>query len=94
MNTRKSRMSTPDAEVIAKKTCKSKLEEEGVLIPTSIWEDIVLGTQTDGDFCRFMLYTPGDRPEDAIIYVEVEVDRTTGAAMCVVSDLARAYKSL
>ena len=64
-----------ELEEIARAATKKALEN--YIVPDEYKENLVLGTQFDGDNRIFELYVPGEKPGDALVIATATVDKNT-----------------
>jgi hypothetical protein len=50
-------------------------------VPPGLQNEVVLGSELDGDSWVFELYIPGERPTDARVIARLRVDAYTGKAV-------------
>lgn len=67
--------------------------EEGIVIPDNVKADLMLGITTRGNDVVYTVYQPGDRPEDALFFATITVDRATGACEVTVEKGATPFKT-
>ncbi len=78
---------------IAQKQCFQALQERNILIPETIKQDLVLGTEITKTEVIYTIYQPQERPENAVMFVTVVVNRSTFACHVAIEPAAIKYES-
>lgn len=69
------------------------LDERKIRIPDSVKNGLMLGIEVQGERVIFTIYEPKERPQDAVLFATVIVDRNTGECSVTVEPAALEYES-